>query len=80
RIQAMRQLLADTLTAKGVPGNHSFITKQRGMFSFSGLTPEQVDKLKNEHAVYIVGNGRINVAAITPTNCDALCEAIASVT
>lgn len=80
RIQAMRQLLADTLTAKGVPGDHSFITKQRGMFSFSGLNPEQVDKLKNDHSIYIVGNGRINVAAITPTNCDALCEAIARVT
>ncbi len=79
RIQDMRQLLADTLTAKGVPGDHSFITSQRGMFSFSGLRPEQVEKLKNEHAVYIVGNGRINVAAITPDNCDALCEAIAAV-
>jgi aromatic-amino-acid transaminase len=79
RIQAMRQLLADTLTAKGVPGDHSFITKQRGMFSFSGLSPKQVEQLKNEHAVYIVGNGRINVAAITPSNCDALCEAISKV-
>ena len=80
RIQAMRQLLADTLTTNDVPGDHSFITKQRGMFSFSGLNPVQVDKLKNEHSIYIVGNGRINVAAITPTNCDALCEAIAHVT
>ncbi len=79
RIQNMRQLLAETLTAKGVPGDHSFITRQRGMFSFSGLNPTQVEQLKNDHSVYIVGNGRINVAAITPDNCDALCEAIANV-
>ena len=79
RIQNMRQLLAETLTAKGVPGDHSFITRQRGMFSFSGLNPTQVEQLKNDHSVYIVGNGRINVAAITPNNCDALCEAIANV-
>ncbi|MDG1907640.1 MAG: aspartate/tyrosine/aromatic aminotransferase [Pseudomonadales bacterium] len=79
RIQNMRQLLAETLTAKGVPGDHSFITRQRGMFSFSGLNPTQVEQLKNDHSVYIVGNGRINVAAITPDNCDALCKAIANV-
>lgn len=79
RIQNMRQLLAETLTAKGVPGDHSFITRQRGMFSFSGLNPTQVEQLKNDHSVYIVGNGRINVAAITPDNCDALCEAIKNV-
>ena len=79
RIQNMRQLLAETLTAKGVPGDHSFITRQRGMFSFSGLNSTQVEQLKNDHSVYIVGNGRINVAAITPDNCDALCEAIANV-
>ncbi|MDC3357842.1 aspartate/tyrosine/aromatic aminotransferase [Pseudomonadales bacterium] len=79
RIQNMRQLIAETLTAKGVPGDHSFITRQRGMFSFSGLNPTQVEQLKNDHSVYIVGNGRINVAAITPDNCDALCEAIANV-
>ena len=79
RIQNMRQLLAETLTAKGVPDDHSFITRQRGMFSFSGLNSTQVEQLKNDHSVYIVGNGRINVAAITPDNCDALCEAIANV-
>ena len=79
RIQQMRVLLADTLTAKGVPGDHSFITRQRGMFSFSGLSPQQVQRLKDEFAIYIVGNGRINVAAITPTNIDALCNAIVEV-
>jgi len=79
RTQHMRQLLADTLTAKGVPGDHSFITRQRGMFCFSRLKSEHVEQLKNDHTVYIVGNGRIHIAAITPDNCDALCEAIANV-
>jgi aspartate/tyrosine/aromatic aminotransferase len=79
RINGMRELFANTLKAKGVPGDFSFITKQRGMFSFSGLTREQVDALKDKHAIYIVGSGRINVAGITPTNCDQLCAAIADV-
>lgn len=79
RIRDMRKLLAETLEAKGVPGDKSFILKQRGMFSFSGLNPEQVKKLREEHSVYIVGNGRINVAAITTDNVGPLCEAIAAV-
>jgi aspartate/tyrosine/aromatic aminotransferase len=49
------------------------------MFSFSGLTPLQVDQLRTKHAIYIVGSGRINVAGITSKNIDRLCTAIASV-
>ena len=49
------------------------------MFSFSGLTKEQVDKLREKYAIYIVGSGRINVAGMTEANMDRLCEAIASV-
>ncbi len=55
RINGMRKLLVETLRAKGVPGDYSFITRQRGMFSFSGLTPEHVEALKMKHAIYIVG-------------------------
>ena len=79
RIQQMRNLLAEKLTAKGVPGDHSYITGQNGMFSFSGLSPEQVNQLKEDYSVYIVGNGRVNVAAITPDNIEALTDAIAAV-
>ena len=79
RIQEMRKLFAETLSAKGIPGDKSFIMEQRGMFSFSGLNLEQVQKLRNQHSVYIVGNGRINVAAITHDNIEPLCEAIAKV-
>ena len=79
RINGMRQLLVKTLKAKGVPGDYSFITRQRGMFSFSGLTPPQVEALKQKYAIYIVGSGRINVAGITEQNVGPLCEAIAEV-
>jgi aspartate/tyrosine/aromatic aminotransferase len=79
RINGMRELLVKTLKAKGVPGDYSFITRQRGMFSFSGLTKDQVEALREKHAIYIVGSGRINVAGITPENCERLCEAMAGV-
>ena len=79
RINGMRQLFVDTLKAKGVGRDFSFISRQRGMFSFSGLTPEQVGQLRDQHSIYIVNSGRINVAGITGDNIDTLCSAIASV-
>lgn len=79
RIHEMRQLFVDTLKAKGVKRDFSFLIKQRGMFSYSGLTKAQVDELRDKHGVYIVGSGRINVAGITRHNMDPLCEAIAAV-
>lgn len=79
RIHGMRVLFVETLKQKGVAGDYSFLTRQKGMFSFSGLTPEQVKRLRDEYAIYIVGSGRINVAGMTEDNMDALCEAIASV-
>ena len=57
----------------------SFILKQRGMFSYSGLSSVQVDALRNEQSIYLVSSGRINVAGMTPENIDRLCEAVASV-
>ena len=53
--------------------------QQNGMFSFSGLTAEQVDRLKNEFAIYAVRNGRINVAGIIDSNIRYLCESIVKV-
>jgi aspartate/tyrosine/aromatic aminotransferase len=49
------------------------------MFSFSGLTPDQVKALREQHAVYVVGSGRISVAGMTEGNMDYLCSSIASV-
>ncbi len=79
RISGVRQLLVDTLQQKGVTRDFSFIARQRGMFSFSGLTPEQVDHLRDEYSIYIVRSGRINVAGITNKNISRLCDAIAAV-
>ena len=79
RINGMRSLYVSTLKAKGVALDFSFIERQRGMFSFSGLDKSQVEELRERFSIYIVGSGRINVAAITPANVDGLCEAIASV-
>ena len=79
RINGMRKSFVETLAAKGVVRDFSFIKNQCGMFSFSGLTPEQVDALRERHSVYTVRSGRINVAGMTPANMDALCAAIADV-
>lgn len=79
RIQSMRELFVDTLKSKGVKRDFSFLKTQRGMFSFSGLTPEQVDRLRDEFGVYIVRSGRINVAGLTQSNMDTVCTAIAAV-
>lgn len=79
RIQEMRDLFVTTLKEMGVPGDFSFISRQNGMFSFSGLSVEQVNRLKDEFAVYIVGSGRISVAGMTKANMQPLCEALAKV-
>ncbi|MBN2310321.1 MAG: aspartate/tyrosine/aromatic aminotransferase, partial [Candidatus Hydrogenedentes bacterium] len=78
RINGMRRLFVDTLEAKGVERDFSFLTRQRGMFSFSGLE-DYVAALREKYSIYIVGSGRINVAGMTQGNMDALCQAIADV-
>jgi aspartate/tyrosine/aromatic aminotransferase len=79
RIAQMRELFVSTLKTKGVTQDFSFLTGQYGMFSFSGLNPEQVKTLREKHSIYIVGSGRINVAGMTKANMDALCTAVAEV-
>lgn len=79
RIHRMRQLFVKTLQEKGVKRDFSFITKQNGMFSFSGLTEEQVLTLRNDYGIYIVNSGRINVAGMTLDNMSMLCESIVKV-
>ena len=66
----MRALFVETLKAKGVKQDFSFIKRQNGMFSFSGLTKEQVQALRDRHAIYAVASGRINVAGMTKANMD----------
>ncbi len=79
RIQRMRLLFVNTLQEKGASRDFSFISQQNGMFSFSGLTKEQVLRLREEFAIYAVASGRINVAGMTPDNMAPLCEAIVAV-
>ncbi|MCB0046423.1 MAG: aspartate/tyrosine/aromatic aminotransferase [Caldilineaceae bacterium] len=79
RINAMRDLFVETLNEMGVEQDFSFIARQRGMFSFSGLTPDQVAALRDDYSIYVVGSGRINVAGMTEENMNYLCGAIADV-
>lgn len=79
RINGMRSLFVESLAAAGVAGDYSFITTQKGMFSFSGLSKEQVLALRSDHAIYIVNSGRINVAGMTEANMGRLCQAIKAV-
>lgn len=79
RIQEMRSLFVETLKEQGVTADFSFIERQNGMFSFSGLTKAQVEQLKEEFGIYIVGSGRISVAGMTKANMIPLCKGIAAV-
>jgi len=79
RIKNMRTLFVQTLKEMGCERDFSFIENQKGMFSFSGLQPDQVDKLRDDHGIYIVRNGRINVAGMTSDNMEKLCSAIMDV-
>ncbi len=79
RIKAMRQKLVDGLKAAGVQQDMSFITTQIGMFSYSGLSKEQMIRLRSEFGVYGTDTGRMCVAALNSKNVDYVCKAIAAV-
>ena len=79
RIKQMRTLLAEKLVAAGVKQDFSFITRQRGMFSYSGLSKPQMERLRDEFGIYGVDSGRICVAALNTGNIDAVVSAIAKV-
>ena len=79
RIKAMRKLLVEKLQAAGVKGDLGYITAQRGMFSYTGLTAEQVDRLREEHAVYLVRSGRMCVAGLRTANVERTAAAMAAV-
>jgi aromatic-amino-acid transaminase len=79
RIRRMRHLLADKLHAAGVQRDLSFITRQQGMFSYSGLDKAQMQRLRSEFGIYGVDSGRICVAALNSKNIDAVVAAIAKV-
>jgi len=75
----MRRRFVAELATRGVRRDFAFIQQQSGMFSFTGLTKEQVRRLRENHSIYIVDSGRINVAGLTDANLPILCRAIAEV-
>ncbi|GAA5235429.1 aspartate/tyrosine/aromatic aminotransferase [Verticiella sediminum] len=79
RIRLMRSQLVEKLAASGAKQSFDFVKAQRGMFSYSGLTSAQVDRLREEHGIYAVGTGRICVAALNSRNIDNVAKAIAAV-
>jgi aromatic-amino-acid transaminase len=79
RIKAMRELLVKELQAAGSNKDFEFIKVQRGMFSYTGLTKEQVDRLISEYSVYAVGTGRICVASLNTKNIKVVAQGIAAV-
>jgi len=79
RIKSMRKRLVDGLRARLPDRDFGFMLDQRGMFSYSGLTKDQVHRLRSDHSVYAIGTGRICVAALNSRNVDYVVEAIGSV-
>jgi len=79
RIIEMRQVLVDALT-QAVPGkNFDFLIRQRGMFSYTGLSAAQVDRLRNEFGVYLIASGRVCMAGLNRNNVHQVAEAFAAV-
>jgi len=80
RIINMRKSLVENLVKENCSRNFEFIINQKGMFSFTGLTSEEVAQLKEKFSIYIVNSGRINVAGVTSKNVNYIAKAISSVT
>jgi aromatic-amino-acid transaminase len=79
RIRAMREALVAKLAAAGAKQDFSFVARQQGMFSYSGLTKDQMQRLRSDFGVYGIDSGRICVAALNPKNIDAVVKAIVGV-
>ena len=79
RIKAMRQRLVDHIHSRAPGYDFSFVLRQRGMFSYTGLNKDQVRRLREEYAIYAIDTGRICVAALNSKNVDYVADAIASV-
>jgi aromatic-amino-acid transaminase len=79
RVRTMREALHAVLAAKMPERDFSYFLHQRGMFSYTGLSPRQVDRLREEFAVYLVRSGRMCVAGLNRGNVDATARAMAAV-
>jgi aspartate aminotransferase len=79
RILKMRDALRAAIEAKGTPGTWNHITDQIGMFSYTGLTQSQVERMVNEMHIYMTADGRISVAGLNPGNVDYVAQCIDTV-
>jgi aromatic-amino-acid transaminase len=79
RMKAMRKLLVEKIKTRAPAADFSFVLQQRGMFSYSGLSKEQVRRLREENHIYTIDTGRICIAALTTANVDYVADAIAKV-
>ncbi|OUS28106.1 aromatic amino acid aminotransferase [Thalassotalea sp. 42_200_T64] len=79
RINDNRQLLVDSLISQGVTRDFGFINSQKGMFSFLGITPEQVQQLQDEYSIYMVDSSRMSIAGISDNNVEYLAQSIAKI-
>ncbi len=79
RIVEMREALTFGLQAKSLHKDFSFLLDQKGIFSFSGLNREQVQRLRDERGIYMIGNGRMNVAGLNPHNLDYVIDSILAI-
>ncbi|MDZ4850537.1 MAG: amino acid aminotransferase [Pirellulaceae bacterium] len=77
RISKMRSMFVSGMASTNAGRNFSFLLTQKGMFSYTGLSPMQADWLKSERAIYLVGTGRINVAGISESTVSYICQSIA---
>ncbi len=79
RINDLRHALVESFNRKGAAGRFDFIADQQGMFSFLGISAQQVEQLQRDFSIYIVGSSRINVAGLSSTNLDYVTDAVISV-
>lgn len=79
RILEMRQALVNVLKEEMPNGNFDYLLKQRGMFSYTGLSAQQVDRLRDEFGVYLIASGRMCVAGLNSRNVQRVAKAFAAV-
>ena len=79
RIRRMRALAVSQLAATGLQRDFGFIERQRGMFSFLGISPGQIDRLRSEFAIYLVGSSRVNIAGLSEGNIEYFADSLAAV-
>jgi len=79
RMAAMRIALHAALTRRVQDADFGYLLRQRGMFSYTGLSSQQVDRLRDQHAIYLLRSGRLCVTGLNPRNVETVAEAIATV-